>query len=123
MDKVFLELYKELHSLSFLEKNPLKSFLFATKFHAILIFFISSQKNYKSTLEEICYNISPKVISRSTVQNILKEGVSIGFFVKEQSDKDKRSKFYKLSKEAEKIIFEWAYKRKKVFSSLQDLNN
>ena len=62
MNNVFTELYNELHSLSFLEKNPLKSFLIATKFHAILIFFIASQKDYKSTLEDICYNISSKVI-------------------------------------------------------------
>ena len=122
MNNVFTELYNELHSLSFLEKNPLKSFLIATKFHAILIFFIASQKDYKSTLEDICYNISSKVISRSTIQNILKEGVSVGFFIKEKNTKDKRSKFYRVSDEAKKIIFDWAYNRKKVFSSLQEIS-
>lgn len=123
MEKIFNELYKNLHNTGYREKNPLKSFLFNTKQHALLIFYIASQKNKKSTLEEICYNISPKMISRSTIQNILKEGVSVKFLKKEINSEDKRSKYYSLTDEAKKYMLDWLYEQKKVFSNLNELNN
>ena len=80
------------------------------------------QKNQKSTLEDICYNISSKVISRSTIQNLLKEGVQLNFLEKEVNEKDKREKFYKYTNEAKKITQEWFEEQKKVFLNLNDLN-
>ena len=121
MEKIFNELYKNLHNTGYREKNPLKSFLFNTKQHSLLIFYIASQKNKKSTLEEICYNISPKMISRSTIQNILKEGVKINFFEKEINEKDKRAKYFKVTNSAITLLEEWAYDQKEVFSSLKNL--
>ena len=55
---IFLEVYKDLHNSGYKEEDPLRSFLFSTKQHAILVFYISSLSNKKSTLEDICYNIS-----------------------------------------------------------------
>ena len=119
MEKIFTELYKNLHNSGYREKNPLKSFLFNTKQHSLLIFYIASQKNKKSTLEEICYNISPKMISRSTIQNILKEGVKINFFEKEINENDKRAKYFRVTNSAIRLLEEWAYDQKEVFSSLK----
>ena len=119
MEKIFLEVYKDLHNSGYKEENPLKKFLFSTKQHAILIFYISSLNDKKSTLEDICYNISPKVISRSTIQNILKEGVKVNFFIKEVNAKDKRAKYYKLTEEADKLMFNWANNRKELFSKIK----
>ena len=119
MDKIFSQLYKNLHNTGYKEVNPLKSFLFNTKQNAILIFYIASQKEKKSTLEDICYNVSPKVISRSTIQNILKEGVVLNFFEKQISEKDKRAKYYKLTKQAQSVMEDWVYGQKEVFSSLK----
>ena len=85
--------------------------------------FISSQKKKQSTLEDICYNVSAKVISRSTIQNILKEGVSVKFLKKEINSEDKRSKYYSLTDEAKKYMLDWLYEQKKVFSNLNELNN
>ena len=119
MEKIFNELYKNLHNSGYREKNPLKSFLFNTKQHSLLIFYIASQKNKKSTLEEICYNISPKMISRSTIQNILKEGVKINFFEKEINENDKRAKYFRVTNSAIRLLEEWAYDQKEVFSSLK----
>ena len=123
MEKIFSEIFSDLHRSSFKHENPLESFLFNTKYHIVIMFYIASQKGSKSTLEEICYNVSPKVISRSTIQNILKEGVSINFFKKEISEKDKRSKFYKLTDGAVDLLEKWAHRQKKVFSKLSDLSN
>ena len=121
MEKIFNELYENLHNTGYREKNPLKSFLFNTKQHSLLIFYIASQKNKKSTLEEICYNVSPKMISRSTIQNILKEGVKINFFEKEINENDKRAKYFRVTNSAIRLLEEWAYDQKEVFSSLKNL--
>tara|TARA_B100001769_G_scaffold226308_1_gene187592 strand:- start:41 stop:412 length:372 start_codon:yes stop_codon:yes gene_type:complete len=121
MEKIFSQLYNYLHSASYKNDEPLKSYLFSTKQNVILIFFIISQDNKQATLEEICYNISPKVISRSTIQNILKEGVRINFFKKEISEKDKRSKNYTLTREAIELMEEWAHRQNEVFSTLNKI--
>ena len=84
----------------------------------IIIFFIQSSKN--TTLEDICLNIYPKVISRSTIQNILNEGVSIGFFEKKINIKDKRGKIYTLSSNAKDILDEWINNQKKIYNNIGD---
>ena len=122
MEKIFTQLYDYLHSASYKNNEPLKNFLFSTKQNVILVFYVTSQKNKQATLEEICYNISPKVISRSTIQNILKEGVRINFFKKEINEKDKRSKNYTLTSEAIELMEEWAHGQNEVFSVLNKMN-
>ena len=122
MEKIFTQLYDYLHSASYKNNEPLKNFLFSTKQNVILVFYVTSQKNKQATLEEICYNISPKVISRSTIQNILKEGVRINFFKKEISEQDKRSKNYTLTSEAIELMEEWAHRQNEVFSTLNKIN-
>ena len=121
MDKIFNELYKNLHHAAYKDPDPLNSFLFSTRQHILLIFFITSQAQKQSTLEEICYNISPKVISRSTIQNILKEGVKINFFKKKINTEDKRAKYYQLTSSSIKLIEDWAYEQNKVFSNLNHI--
>ena len=121
MDKIFFNLYKDLHSSSFINTNPLKSFLFNTKQHVLILFYIASQPEKKSTLEEICYNISGKIISRSTIQNILKEGVLINFLKKEINEKDKREKYYKITEPATKVLENWAVEQNNVFSAVNNL--
>ena len=121
MEKIFTELYKDIHNSIQTNQDPLKRFLFATRQHVLIIFYIASQKEQKTTLEDICYNVSPKVVSRSTIQNILKEGCKINFLEKEVNKKDKREKFYKLTNVASKIMQDWAHHQNTIFSSLQDL--
>ena len=121
MEKIFLELYKDIHNSAQTQQDPFKRFLFTTRQHVLIIFYIASQIDQKTTLEDICYNVSPKVVSRSTIQNILKEGCNINFFEKEINQKDKREKFYKLTNEASKVMQEWAYNQNTIFSSLNDL--
>jgi len=121
MEKIFTELYKDIHGSVQNNQDPLKRFLFLTRQHVLIIFYIASQKEQKTTLEDICYNVSPKVVSRSTIQNILKEGFKINFLEKEVNKKDKREKFYKLTNVASKIMQDWAHHQNTIFSSLQDL--
>ena len=121
MEKIFTELYKDLQSATYFDADPIKNFLFHSKHNILILFYIASQQNQKSTLEEICYNISSKIISRSTVQNILKEGVQIKCLEKETNVNDKREKYYKLTSSAKNVLEEWAQGQKKVFSNLNDI--
>ena len=121
MEKIFTELYKEIHNSAQSQQDPLKKFLFTSRQHVLIIFYVASQNEQKTTLEDICYNVSPKVVSRSTIQNILKEGCNINFFEKEVNDKDKREKFYKLTNSASKTMQDWAYNQNEIFSSLNNL--
>ena len=119
MEEIFFKLYSDLHNAAYKNEDPLKRFLFTTKQHAILIFFITSQQGMQCTLEEICYNVSPKVISRSTIQNILKEGVSVGFFKKELNETDKRSKFFKLTQNSKSLLERWAIEKSETFKNFK----
>ena len=121
MEKIFSELYQDLHHSFQRNENPLKNFLFATKQHVLIIFYISSQNNQKTTLEDICYNISPKVVSRSTIQNILKEGCKVSFLEKEVNEKDRREKFYKVTNEANKLMQNWALDQNTIFSKVNEV--
>ena len=122
MEKIFSELYKDLHGTALIKTDPLKNFLFNSKAHLLISFYIASQIDQKSTLEDVCYNISSKIISRSTVQSILKIGVAIGFFEKQLNEKDKREKYYKVTVDAKKVLENWAKNQHKVFSDINHLN-
>ena len=122
MNKIFSEIYKNLQGETYTSTNPLKKFLFQSKQSNLVLFYIASQKDQKSTLEDICYNISSKLISRSTVQNLLKEGVQLKFLEKQVNENDKREKFYKFTNEAKQTTKEWVEGQRKVFSNLNELN-
>ena len=121
MEKIFSELYKDLHGTALIKTDPLKNFLFNSKAHLLISFYIASQIDQKSTLEDVCYNISSKIISRSTVQSILKIGVAIGFFEKQLNEKDKREKYYKVTVDAKKVLENWAVEQNNVLSAVNNL--
>ena len=118
MEQIFKNIYTDLVNSKNKSDNPLKNFLFSSMTNTILTFYLASKK--KATLEEICYNIPPKIISRSTIQNILKEGTKILFFEKELNPNDKRAKYYKLSNQGNKILEDWALSQKNNFSELKN---
>ena len=59
------------------------------------------------SFEIICKNIPKRIGSRSSIQNILKEAVLLGFFLKQESSIDKRIKFYSFSQEYSEMIKDW----------------
>ena len=118
METIFKNIYADLVTSKSRINDPLKNFLFSSMTNTILIFYLASKK--KATLEEMCHNIPPKVISRSTIQNILKEGTKILFFEKELNPNDKRAKYYKLSSQGNKILEDWALNQKNNFSELKN---
>ena len=121
MERIFTELYKDIHESAQAGQDPFKRFLFGTRQNILIIFYVASQVGQKTTLEDICYNLSPKVVSRSTIQNILKEGIKINFFEKEVNQKDKREKFYKLTPKASKLMQDWAINQNTIFSKINKI--
>ena len=116
MEKFYLNFYKDIVKAKSVRDNSLKKFLFSTMSNTILVFYLASK--HKATLEELCYNIPPRVISRSTVQNILKEGTKILFFEKEINPNDKRAKYYKLTQQGNDILNEWVLNQKNNFDEV-----
>ena len=113
MEKLYYNLYKDIVVAKSIQDDTFKRFLFSTISNTILVFYLASKQ--KATLEELCYNIPPKVISRSTIQNILKEGTKMLFFEKEINPDDKRAKYYKHSQRGNDILNEWALNQKNNF--------
>ena len=118
MEKIFKNIYTDLVNSKNRKSDSHRNFLFSNMTNTVLVFYLASKK--KATLEELCHNIPPKVISRSTIQNILKEGTKILFFKKELNPSDKRAKYYKLSSEGKKTLEDWALNQKNNF---RELNN
>ena len=119
MKKISKELFFLYYNSSYSETNSLKKFLLRSKKNLILVLFIYSNENI--TLEEIIYNISSRVISRSTIQNILNDGCKIGFFDKSTSNKDRRGKNYTLTQNAIDVLEEWINNQKKILKTSENL--
>ena len=73
--------------------------------------------NQSVTLEQLCEKIPYKIISRSTIQSILKEGVANNFLKKEIDENDKRQKNYKLSDTSKGMLKNWLENQKKLIDS------
>ena len=119
MKKISKELFFLYFNSSYSETNSLKKFLLRSKKNLILVLFIYANENI--TLEEIIYNISSRVISRSTIQNILNDGCEIGFFDKSTSNKDRRGKNYTLTQNAIDVLEEWINNQKKILKTSENL--
>ena len=115
---IYKKLFDDLHNSNYKEKSEFKKFFLYSKRNMIIIFFIQSSKS--ATLENICLNIYPKIISRSTIQNILNNGVKKGFFEKKINTDDKRVKSYSLSPSAKETLEEWINNQKKIFNNLNN---
>ena len=121
MEQYIFEIYEEIINSKSRSSDPLKRFFFKNLSHLIIACYLASKK--KATLEEVCYNIPPKVISRSSVQNILKQGTKVLFFEKEINVKDKRSKHYKLTPMAKELIDNWIRSRKESLEKIKKLDS
>ncbi len=66
--------------------------------------------------EKLCLKIPKTIGSRSSIQNLLNEGIDKNIFVKIESTKDKRIKKYYLSKEFNQMILDWIKDQKKIYN-------
>ena len=69
--------------------------------------------------EKLCSNI-PKILgSRSSIQNLLNEGLDKKLLIKVESNKDKRIKNYFLNDSFNQLIVNWIKKQKQIYNSLK----
>ena len=85
--------------------------------HYAVIMEVFSQNNFDGiSYEKLCSNV-PKVLgSRSSIQNLLNEGLDKKIFKKIENNKDKRIKNYFLSDEFSNLVIEWVKKQKNIFN-------
>ena len=67
--------------------------------------------------EKLCYNIPKSLGSRSSIQNLLNEGLDKNLLVKIESEKDKRIKNYFLSDDFYHMVLDWIKAQKKIYNS------
>ena len=106
-------LYNSLDSNDFFGKFFNKSML-----HNAVIMEVFSKNNFGGiSYEKLCSNI-PKVLgSRSSIQNLLNEGLDKALLIKVESKKDKRIKNYFLSDEFYHGVLDWIKTQKKIYNS------
>ena len=67
--------------------------------------------------EKLCHSIPKSLGSRSSIQNLLNEGLDKKLFVKVESEKDKRIKNYFLSDDHYHMVLDWIKTQKKIYNS------
>jgi len=67
--------------------------------------------------EKLCHSIPKSLGSRSSIQNLLNEGLDKKLLVKVESKKDKRIKNYFLSEEFYHMVLDWIKMQKKIYNS------
>ena len=67
--------------------------------------------------EKLCHSIPKSLGSRSSIQNLLNEGLDKSLFVKVESNQDKRIKNYFLTEEFYHMVLDWIKMQKKIYNS------
>lgn len=89
-----------------LSTNTFTKFFYASRLHFIIILEVSIGK--MKSFETLCEKIPNPIGKRTTIQTILNEAVAMNLLLKYPCAKDKRIKFYKLTKDSEQTLKEWA---------------
>jgi hypothetical protein len=67
--------------------------------------------------EKLCHSIPKSLGSRSSIQNLLNEGLDKNLLVKVESEKDKRIKNYFLSDDFYHMVLDWIKTQKRIYNS------
>ena len=69
--------------------------------------------------EKLCLNIPKTLGSRSSIQNLLNEGLDKKLLLKVESNKDKRIKNYYLNDSFYKLVVHWIKEQKNIYNGLK----
>ena len=102
--------------------NNDKFISYITKTPVSYIIYLTLYKQYYSekwhSQEEII-NLVPRVYgSRSTIINLIKEGIVAGYIIKRNTSEDRRSVYYELDMDIYKSIDQWVINRKTSFKEM-----
>ena len=79
----------------------------------------SFNKNGGVSYEKLCLNIPKNLGSRSSIQNLLNEGLEKKLLIKIESEKDKRIKNYFLNDNFYNMVCNWIKEQSKIYSNLK----
>ena len=85
--------------------------------NAIIMEIFSNNRKLGISYEKLCLNIPKALGSRSTIQNLLNEGLDKKILIKIESNNDKRIKNYYLSEDFTQMVVDWVKKQKFIFNS------
>ena len=88
------------------------SFIFKSKIHVIIIFYIYGYE--KITFEDLC-KVTNSTVSRTTIQTILSEGVKLGY-LKKFIDKDDKRKKYFSCEQLKPVLDKWHNQQQRIFN-------
>ena len=69
--------------------------------------------------EKLCLNIPKTLGSRSSIQNLLNEGLDKKLLLKFENNKDKRIKNYFLNDNFYQLVVQWIKEQKNIYNSLK----
>ena len=69
--------------------------------------------------EKLCMNIPKTLGSRSSIQNLLNEGLDKKILLKFEDNKDKRIKNYFLNDNFYQLVVQWIKEQKNIYNSLK----
>ena len=110
MKNKFIKIASDL--VSHVNDSGVLSFVFKTKIHFIIICYIYG--HYKITFENLC-KVTQSTVSRTTIQNILSEGVKLGHLKKFVDKEDKRKKYFSCE-QLKPILEKWHNQQQKIFN-------
>ena len=106
-------LYSSIESTNVFSKFFNKSIL-----HNAVVMEIFSNNIFDGiSYERLCLNIPKTLGSRSSIQNLLNEGLDQKILLKVENKKDKRIKNYHLSDQCSKSLIDWIKTQKIIFNS------
>ena len=104
----------------------INSFSYITKTPVYYIVYLTLFKQYyleKWHSQEEIINLVPRVYgSRSTIINLIKEGIVAGYIIKRNTSEDRRSVYYELDIDIYKAIDQWVINRKMSYKDLTKKN-
>ena len=113
-----IKLNKEVLYSSLTSTNTFGKFFNKSILHnAAIMEIFSFNKLGGISYEKLCHSIPKSLGSRSSIQNLLNEGLDKKLFVKVESEKDKRIKNYFLSDDYYHMVLDWIKTQKKIYNS------
>ena len=113
-----IKLKKEVLYSSLTSTDTFGKFFYKSILHyAAIMEIFSFNKLGGISYEKLCHSIPKSLGSRSSIQNLLNEGLDKKLFVKVESEKDKRIKNYFLSDDYYHMVLDWIKTQKKIYNS------
>ena len=98
------------------DSSGFKKFFYRSRSTVLITLFIASGRpGAHHSLEDILQTIPNRIVSRTTIKNILDEGVAQNFFLKNIDSNDNRRRVYQLGVQYEEEIITWVNRQKLIF--------